>query len=262
MLSVDINTLPTTSPSTDSVFTSADAEPKKDDQYVLIGYNDVSHFVLQQVFKNNRIEVAPAAHRVDLVKLAEEGGQKLPPQLSSTLDEYDYYNIEMGLNIILSQGYNLTELRFKTEIYGDDNLSDNVIAYDIFPDDQVKRVTIVEGEISLGVTELFNLVPAPVGTILANLLKVKLNPWKFSWGYDKIEIQSSEGLTYSPEWLLRYENIYRGFNPTLIIKKKKDIKKIVAKTTINFDLKLPRDHFLQLRRPIIGESDHKEIAIL
>jgi hypothetical protein len=60
---------------------------------------------------------------------------------------------------------------------------------------------------------------------------------------------------------LAHDNIYRGFNPTLIIKKKKDIKKIVAKTKIDFDLKLPKDHLLQLRRPVIGESDYKEVEL-
>ena len=129
-------------------------EYPKEDEVAFIGYQDFGP-ELKAALEENRIEIAPAAHTVDLLKLEQVGGQKLPANLAATLQEYHYYNVEMGLNIILGQGYKITELHFMSEIFGDGNASTDTIAYDIFPDDQVKRVSIISGEISLGINELF-----------------------------------------------------------------------------------------------------------
>jgi hypothetical protein len=152
-------------------------------------------------------------------------------------------------------------LRFLAELIGDNIKSPDVV-HDTFPDDQVKRIPIIQGKITLGVDNLLKLVGGKVGEIISNLLKMELNPWSFDWGYDRIEIQNSEGLTYDPEWLLKHDNIYKGFNPTMIIKKRKSIKKILAKVQITYTLELPRDHPFQLRRPTQYQSDSKEITIL
>jgi hypothetical protein len=137
----------------------------------------------------------------------------------------------------------------------------DVIAYDTFPDDQVNRINIISGKISLGVDNLLKLVAGPVGETISNLLKVELNPWTFNWGYNKVEIQNSEGLTYDPEWILKHENIYKGFNPTMIIKKRKNIKKILAKVQITYTLEEPKGTF-ELRAPVQYQSDSKDVSIL
>jgi hypothetical protein len=168
LLTADI-TLPTVSYPDNIVFTDL-KYPKKTD-VVFIGYQDGSSEI-RDAIEANRIEISPAAHRVDLVKMSQEVGQKLPENLSTTLDQYDYYNVQMGLNIILGEGYRLPELRFTTHLFGDDNINANVVAYDIFPDDQIKRVKIIEGEISLGVSELFQFVAGSIGKAIANLLKL------------------------------------------------------------------------------------------
>jgi hypothetical protein len=229
--------------------------------YVLASYSDSSE-TLKPLLEKNRIEISPAAHTYNLEKAAQSGGEKIPPSLLATLDEFDYYNTELGLNIILADGYKLKKLRFLAEIYGDDNKSPDVVAYDTFPDDQVKRITIAGGKITLGVDNLLKLVAGPVGETISNLLKIELNPWTFNWGYDRIEIQNSEGLTYDPEWILKHDNIYKGFNPTMIMKKRKNVRKILAKVQITYTLELPKDSYFQLRAPVQYQSDSKVITIL
>jgi hypothetical protein len=195
---------------------------------------------LRKAMRENKIKIAPAAHTVDLKKLAKAGGTKIPPVLMATMKEYDYYNVELGLNIVLGKGYKIPSLRFMINIFGDDEMTADTIAYNAFPDDQIKKVKIIGGKISLGLSQLFQLIPGPIGSILPNLLQVNLNPWEFNWNYDKIEILYSGNLSYELMWDLRHNNIYKGFNPTVVIKKRNRIKKVVAKVKIIYELQSPR----------------------
>jgi len=229
--------------------------------YIIADYSD-SNDAHKEVLDSNRIGISPAAHTYSLEKAAQSGGERMPPNLLATLEEFDYYSTEFGLNIILAHGYKIKKMRFLAELYGDGSKTPNVIAYDIFPDDQVKHIPIVQGKITLGVDNLLKLVGGPIGGTISNLLKIELNPWSFDWGYDKIEIQSSEGLTYDPEWILEHDNIYRGFNPTMIIKKRKNVKTILAKVQVTYTLEFPKNNWMELRKPIQYQSDSKNISIV
>jgi len=67
-----------------------------------------------------------------------------------------------------------------------------------------------------------------VGVPLPDLLDIQLNPWRFSWAYDKILIACSGRLNYEVWWDLRHDNIYHGFNPTMIVKKRIGIENVKA----------------------------------
>jgi hypothetical protein len=55
---------------------------------------------LKRAMIENKIRIAPAADTVDLKKLVKAGGAKIPPPIIATMNEYDYYNVKMGLNIL------------------------------------------------------------------------------------------------------------------------------------------------------------------
>jgi hypothetical protein len=77
-----------------------------------------------------------------------------------------------------------------------------------------------------------------------------------------IEILYSGDLDYSIEWLMRHNNIYRSFNPVIILKKKKSISKVIAKVRAIYKLQAPEESWLHLRGPIAVESDEKEVSIV
>ena len=58
---------------------------------------------LKEALEENKIQIAPAVHIVDLNKKAAEKGIIL--KTKSTMDEFDFYNVELGLNILLGKGY-------------------------------------------------------------------------------------------------------------------------------------------------------------
>jgi hypothetical protein len=198
----------------------------------------------------NKIRIAPAADTVNLEKEAKAGGAKIPPSIMATMDEYEYYNVKLGLNITLGKGYKIPNLRFMVELFGDQQMTPDTIAYSTFPDNTVKKVKIIGGKISLGLNQFFELIPGPVGFVLPNLLKVQLNPWEFDWTYDKIQISYSGNLSYDLIWDLRHKNIHLGFNPTIVLKKRKRIKKVMAKVKTVYEIQSPRSWKSKFRRHI------------
>jgi len=212
---------------------------------------------LKEAMEENKIQIAPAAHRVDLCEKAAEKGIVL--MTHSTMNEFDFYNVELGLNILLGRGYEIPRLRFMMEIFGDDRKSPDVIAYDAFPHTQVKKIQIIGGKINLGVSSALNLIPFPIGQILSNILKIDLNPWEFNWAYDQIELMFAGRLSYELDWDLRHKNIYQGFNPTLILKKRKRINKVVAKVKVIYSLKPPRTW--PFKRKVDFVSEQKDVML-
>jgi hypothetical protein len=218
---------------------------------------DESSPELKDAMEENKIQIAPAAHLVNLNKKADEKGLILKSK--DTMNEFDFYNVELGLNILLGKGYEIPRLRFMIEIFGDNNKTADVIAYDAFPHNQVKKVQIIGGKISLGVSAALSLIPFPLGQTISNLLQVDLNPWEFSWTYDKIDLLFSGRLSYELNWDLRHKNIYQGFNPTLILRKRKRVNSVIAKIKVIYNLKSPRSW--NFRRKVDFETEQKDILI-
>ena len=185
---------------------------------------------LKEAMEENTIEIAPASHIVDLNEKCTQQGIIL--NTKSTMDEFDFYNAELGLNILLSEGYEIPRLRFMIEIFGDGHKNPDVLAYDAFPHTQIKTIKIIGGKINLGLRTALSFIPFPIGKIMSNLLQVDLNPWEFNWNYDKIELMFAGRLSYELKWDLRHKNIYQGFNPTLILRKRKQIKRVSGKMKV------------------------------
>jgi hypothetical protein len=235
---------------------SKDLHPEMENKEAYSVSIDESGPELKEALEENKIQIAPAVHIVDLNKRATEKGIVL--KTKSTMEEFNFYNVELGLNILLGKGYEIPRLRFMMEVFGDNRKSADVIAYDAFPHTQVKAVQIIGGKISLGVSDALSLIPFPIGHTISNLLQIDLNPWEFNWTYDQIHIMFSGRLSYDLNWDLRHRNIYRGFNPTLILRKRKRISKVLAKVNVIYGLKPPRSW--SFRRKIDFESEQKDIV--
>jgi hypothetical protein len=192
----------------------------------------------------------------------QSGGPDINPFMKATLKDFDYYLAELGFNVVLGKGFKMLRLRFFVDIMGNGFATPDVVSYDAFPDDQVKRVTIVGGEVSLSLDPLMKLISAPVGTIVSNVLKISLDPWKFNLGYDKIDIQYSGDLAYNLLWDIRHNNIFRGFNPVIVLKKRKTLTNVNTKVRAIYEIQAHRENPLHLRPHVSLESNEKEIPIL
>ncbi len=181
------------------------------------------------------------------------------PDLSSvikgTLAYYDYYLVELGLNVLTGKEAKIPALRFEVDLRCDGARTD-VTAYDIMPKDTIKRVKVIEGKVSLGISKLLGLIPGPIGILLPNLLSIDINPWEFSWSLTKYQIDASGPKNYEIYWLLYDTETVQSFNPTMILKVRKNVKKVTATVRAIYDIKTG---LLSTKEP---KSDEKIIPIL
>jgi hypothetical protein len=198
------------------------------------------------------VGVAPAAN----VYQIPPNQKDLSVLIKNTLAYYDYYLVEFGLNICLKHGVNIPDVNFEVDLYNDlEDERSRVTAYSVAPADTIKEVTIISGQVGINISKLLELIPSPLSKPIADALDLKINPIKFSWKLKRYEIDTSGPKNYNVMWRIYNTDNVQSFNPLMIIKVKKGVKKIFAKARIFYALKT--GHF----KPVSVRSDEKEISI-
>lgn len=143
-------------------------------------------------------------------------------------EKFDYFESEIGMNIILPRG-RIEEMRFHVTLKGEGE----VVAIDGFPKGMIDEKAIIGGKIKVAINKLFLFIPVPaVGTLLAELLEIELNPWEFKLGsLRKVNIDFSGGLTSQPEWYFREDGIKNDLRVALTIRKAKSVRNIEGEVT-------------------------------
>ena len=147
-------------------------------------------------------------------------------------------------------------LVFEVDLRSDGKDRTDVTAYDVMPNDKIKRVKVIEGKISLGVSKLLGLMPGLIGKVLPNLLSIDINPWEFSWELPRYQIDTSGPKNYHIYWRLYDTEVVQGFNPTMIVKVRKGVNKLTAMVRALYQIKTG------LLSPKEVRSDEKVIPIL
>ena len=208
---------------------------------------------LEAELKKAIIEVAPMSN----VYQISPDQPDLSSFIKGTLAYYDYYVVELGLNIVVGREAKITALLFEVDLRSEDARDrTDVTAFDVMPNDNIKYVTVIKGKISVGVSKLLALVPGPVGKVLPNLLSIDINPWEFSWVFPRYQIDSSGPKNYHIYWRLYDTEVVQGFNPTMILKVRKDVKKVAAGVRELYQMKTGPLSPKEIR------SDEKTVSIL
>ncbi len=181
------------------------------------------------------VEIAPTAR---VYQIASDQADLAEP-IKRTLSVYNYYAVELGLNVLTGQNYKIPDLRFEVDLKCDPGKDrKDVTAYSIAPKDDVKHIKVVGGKINLGISNLLKLIPFPIDGSISNLLNiVELEPWKFEWGFDRYEIEAAGELNYKVYWRIFKTNVVQGFNPTMILKARKNVNVISANVRSIYKLK-------------------------
>ncbi|MGP8328901.1 MAG: hypothetical protein ACT6FF_01085 [Methanosarcinaceae archaeon] len=179
------------------------------------------------------IEVAPTAN----VYRIPDNQHDLAESIKRTLPEFNYYVVELGLNVLLGRKSKIPELLFEVDLTCDGKNREDVTAYDIAPNDNIKHIKVIGGKISLGITKYLKFIPEPIGEVISDLLIIDINPWEFEWGFDKYMIDAAGKKNYHIYWKIYETNIVQGFNPTMILKVRKGVNKISANVRAIYKLK-------------------------
>ena len=158
--------------------------------------------MLTRLIRSIRIEVAEVA---ETKEIGSEG-------------KYEYLKSELGMNIILPKG-SIAEMRFNVALMPEGE----VVAIDGFPKDVIGEKEIVGGKIKVRISKAFKFIPV-VGSLLAELFEIELNPWEFKLGnLKRVNVDFSGGLTSHPEWYFREDGIKNDLRVALTIRKPKSM---------------------------------------
>lgn len=205
---------------------------KKPSPIWVLGSEDIPDSLKKQLGKTV-IGVAPTA---DVYKISDSQPD-LADFIKKTIPYYDYYLVALGLNVLLNKNDAIPELLFEVNLESENPDKVAVTAYDIAPDDKVTSIRVMSGKISLGITQLLQLIPGPAGQIIPKLLSIDLNPWEFQWNIKKYEIDAAGRKDYNVYWRIYKTANVQSFNPTIVLKVRKDVKKIRAKVKATYKLR-------------------------
>ncbi|KKG06147.1 hypothetical protein [Methanosarcina mazei] len=182
-----------------------------------------------------RLELPRVIDHVKLLKYAKERQTPLDLAISSDRERYDFYLIELPLNILVPN-QRLVRLRLQLELEASGQKTEQVIAYDLFPNDQIDLKEIMTGEVNLDVSKAlgFCLVATGAGAALAPLTEVfglKLT-LPFKWTSQYTRVQTSDRMSNPVEWYVTDNSIQNGFTGHVIIRAPKRSPIQVAATLV------------------------------
>jgi len=181
----------------------------------------------------------------------------LSEDIKETMSDYNYFIVEMQLNVLLGREFKIPSLRLHLDLICDSKKRTAVNAFDVAPDDKFKKVTVIEGKINLNISKMLTFIPGPIGKVIAGLLPIEINPIPFKWTYDKYMIDTYGAGNWYTYWKIYETRTVQSFRPTIILKAEKNIKLI--STLAKCEYKLKKETFRAARNRI---SRPKWIKIL
>jgi len=91
------------------------------------------------------VEVAPTANVYQIPHYQQD----LAECIKSTLSEFNYYVVELGLNVMLGRNFKIPELLFEVDLTCDSGNRTDVTAYDIAPSDKSEYIRLLSGEVKI-----------------------------------------------------------------------------------------------------------------
>jgi hypothetical protein len=206
----------------------------------------------KEKLKQIEIGVAPVANVYPIPPKQKD----LSESIKNTMSYFKYYVVELGLNICVGREAKIPEVNFEVDIYSEGTERTDATTHSLAPTDTIRTIKIISGKIGLNITKALQLIPAPIGTKLPDILTIDINPIEFEWKLKRYDIDASGPRNYKARWHIYGTDNVQSFNPTMILRAKKKLRKIYAKARVTYGLKTG---FL---KPIGVYSDEKEIRIL
>lgn len=154
--------------------------------------------------------------------------------VKQNLPYFDYYMVELGLNVRVGREAKIPQLLFTVDLYSDSQERTDVVTNSIAPTDVIKKTKVVEGKVTLGVSKLLEFIPV-AGTVASKLLSIDINPIEFKAELAKCAIDASgQKLSYNVSWKIYETENVQGFNPVMMLKVRKSVTKIWADVKVSY----------------------------
>jgi len=206
----------------------------------------------KKILKEVKVGVAPVAR----VYAISSGQSDLSDAIKKTMPYFNYYVVELGLNVLVGQGAKIPELMFEVDLYSNRKDRTDVTTNSVAPTDSLHTAMAVSGKISIGVTKALELIPV-VGNVVKDLISIDINPIAFAWQLRRYDIDASGPLNYKASWRVYNTENVQSFNPMMVLRAKKEIGKIWANARVTYS---PKSGSIHTQTEIY--SDEKTVSIL
>lgn len=160
-------------------------------------------------------------------------------ELPGNAERYNFYSAEIPITTIVGDRQNLIRLNLELSYLIDGTISEDVVAFDLFPPTNYDARTIASGEASLDIAEglRFLLLATPAAALepATKCLGLKLT-LPFKWTAEDATVQSSARMSNPTTWYVYDEAIRLGFSPRVIVRAPKDVP-ITVEATLSGDLR-------------------------
>lgn len=249
----DLNELTELRPSSAHILTAG----KPVEQSLRVVTNDqLSADSMKKILKEVEVGVAPVAR----VYAISPDQPDLSDAIKKTIPYFNYYVVELGLNVLAGQEAKIPELKFEVDLYSDGKDRTDVTTNSVAPNNSIRTVVNVSGEISIGISKLLELIPF-VGKVVSDLIDIDINPIEFKWELKKYDIATSGPLDYKVSWRVYNTESVQSFNPMMVLKTKKKISKISANARVTYQLETGGIFTREGRHTEIY-SNEKKVSIL
>ncbi|AOS84345.1 hypothetical protein BIU88_09515 [Chlorobaculum limnaeum] len=187
--------------------------------------------------------------QVKLLKYAQQLPTPLQLSIPPDSERYDFYQIELPLTILVPN-LCLKRLRMRLELEASGQKTTQIVAYDLFPNDEYDVKTIMTGEANLDVSKTLKYFLSAIGAgaaaaSMSDCFGFKLElPFKWTSNYAKV--QTSDRMSNPVEWYVTDSSIQNGFTGYVIIRAPRDSDvTVVASISCQLRQKGPLGTFLK-----------------
>lgn len=154
----------------------------------------------------------------ELMGYAKMKDNPLSLDLPADNERFNFYLIEMPLNILIPENYQLVRLRISLYLETEEKNSDKVIAYDLFPPDKWEEKTTALGEFKLDVSKMLSFIwEQPVAECFGLNLNIPIK-----WKSKSVQIRTSDRMSNPVEWYVTDQAIDNGFTGYVVIRTPKN----------------------------------------
>ena len=168
----------------------------------------------KEMLENTRLDLTPDVDSFELKDYAKTLKRPLEIDVKNN-KSYSFYYVEIPLNIIITGKQRMVRLRLEIDLESDGNNPDQVVAYDLFPNNTIKIKEIMNGEFSIDIAKSLKFITA--GSPLTDCLGFNLSI-PFKWTSKYTTIKTSKRMSNPVEWHVTDESIQEGFTGYLIIR--------------------------------------------
>ena len=190
------------------------------------------------MFRQSTIKLPDALDWTELLSYARKNASGVLA-LPEDADDYVFFSVEVPVTTILEDNQRLERLCLDLEFHVDGALTNEAVAFDLFPTSQTDVHVIMSGEAKIDIGEglryLLLATPAAVVANAAKCLKLDVSI-PFQWTSETATVQSTNRMTNPTMWYVRDEAIQKGFSPSVVIRAPKN-GKLTIQASLSGDLR-------------------------